>query len=300
MRITQNMLSNNMLRNLSNNYSKLDMIMEQLHTGKKITRPSDDPVVAMQGMNYRTQVIEIEQFARNTSEVNNWMDNSDAALDKATKALQKIRELAVQASNDTYDEAQRQNIKEEVEQLKKHLVEIANTNVNGKYIFNGTNTTEKPFDDNGKWNNPDLTQISDVKIEVANGTKLEANVDPTTVFGGTGANDVAELFEDIDFFINALDTNNQAEIDASIGKMQTRIDDVVNSRANLGARMNRLELIENRLGEQEVIAKKMMSENEDADYEKTITQLITQESILRASLSAGSRTMQPSLLDFLR
>src|SRR5699024_6029885 len=117
-------------------------------TGKKISRPSDDPVIAMKGMNFRSQVAQVEQYKRNVGEVHNWMDNSDAALDKATQAMHRISELAVQASNDTYDTEERQSILEEVEQLKQHLIDIANTNVNGKYIFNGTNTGEKPVEIN--------------------------------------------------------------------------------------------------------------------------------------------------------
>ncbi|WP_188454137.1 flagellar hook-associated protein FlgL [Virgibacillus oceani] len=300
MRITQGMLSNNMLRNLSNSYSRLDTLMNQLSTGKKINLPSDDPVIAMKGMGYRSQVTEVEQFMRNTSEVHNWMDNSDAALDKATKALQKLRDLAVQASNDTYDEEERKNIMEEAEQLKQHLIDIANTNVNGKYIFNGTNTENPPIttDENGT-----ITQIAinsdPVMIEVANGTKLQANVDAGSVFKGD-PNVSGDLFGEIDSFINALGSNDQAAIEQSIGTLDENINNVINTRADLGARMNRLELVENRLSEQEVIAKRTMSENEDIDYEKVITELITQESIHRAALSAGSRIIQPTLLDFLR
>lgn len=134
MRVTQGMLSNNMLHNLSNSYSKMGTIMDQLNTGKKINLPSDDPVIAMKGMNYRSQVTEIEQFKRNTNEVHNWMDNSDAALDKATQAMQRLRELAVKASNGTNDTEELTSIKEEVTQLKEHLKDIAETEVNGKYI----------------------------------------------------------------------------------------------------------------------------------------------------------------------
>lgn len=64
--------------------------------------------------------------------------------------------------------------------------------------------------------------------------------------------------------------------------------------------MNRLDLVENRLSEQEVIAKRVMSDNEDADMEKVIMNLKTQESVHRAALAAGSRIIQPTLLDFLR
>lgn len=269
--------------------------MDQLSTGKKINKPSDDPVIAVKGMDYRTQLRQVEQYQRNTNEVHNWMDNSDAALDKATQALQKMRELAVQASNDTYGEEERENIKVEVEQLKKHLKDIANTKVNDKYIFNGTSTDEAAISvaENGdlSFNYSDVHEP--VLIEVASGTKLQANVDASGIFG-------EDLFDKIDKFSTALSDNDQDGIDASIGALDENIDNVINARADLGARMNRLELVENRLGEQEVIATKSLSENEDIEYDKVITQLLTQESLLRASLSAGSRIIQPSLMDFLR
>lgn len=301
MRVTQSMLSQNMLRHLSDNYSNMGKYMDQLNTGKKVNLPSDDPVVAMKGIGYRSQVTRIEQFTRNTGEVRNWMDNSDAALDKATKALQKLRELAVEASSDTLGEAERKNIKEEAEQLKSHLVDIANTNVNGKYLFNGTDITKKPFtvDADGHVNAADLN-TNPVEIEVAEGTNLQANVNPESVFGKFGNDPADDMFAEIQHFIDALDSNDTEKIDESIGKLDVQIDHVINARADLGARSNRLDLIEDRLSEQEIVATGMMSKNEDIDYEKVITQLISQESILRASLSAGSRIIQPTLLDFLR
>ncbi|WP_337970010.1 flagellar hook-associated protein FlgL [Virgibacillus salexigens] len=288
MRITQSMLSNNMLRNLSNSYAKLDTYMNQVSTGKKINRPSDNPVIAMKGINYRSQVSEVDQYLRNTNEVHNWMDNSDAALDKATQTMQKLRELAVQASNGTYDEEERENIKKEAEQLKEHLIDIANTQVNGKYIFNGTNTTEPPYADGNFTANLDK-----VSIEVAAGTKLQANVNGEDVFGN-------DLFANIDTFINQLGEGDQAGIESSIETLDGGINQIINARADLGARMNRLELVENRLSEQKIIATSTMAENENVDYEEAITNLITQESLHRAALSAGSRIIQPSLVDFLQ
>ena len=254
MRITQGMLSNNMLNNLMNSQSKMDKYLEQLYTGKKISRPSDDPVVAMKGMNYRAQVIEVEQFKRNTGEVHNWMDNSDASLDKATKALQRMSELAVQASNTgTQSAEERRSIREEVAQLKEHLIDIANTNVNGKYIFNGTKTDEKPVTLGEDGFLAFTTDTKPVLVEVSKGTKLQANVNPEELFS-------ENLFTDIDSFISKLD-GDPTNMDSSIAAIDSNINNIINARADLGARMNRLELIENRLAEQEVIAKKTMSEN---------------------------------------
>src|SRR5690625_5197385 len=123
MRVTHGMISNSMLRNLNSSYSKMNTYLEQLSTGKKINLPSEDPVIAMKGINFRREVAEVEQFKRNTNEVHNWMDSSDASLDKATQALQKLRELAIQASNGTYASEERNNMMEEAKQLKEHLID---------------------------------------------------------------------------------------------------------------------------------------------------------------------------------
>ncbi|MGP4061266.1 flagellar hook-associated protein FlgL [Halobacillus sp. H74] len=293
MRVTQSMLSNNMLRNLSDSYANMGKYQEQLSTGKKISRPSQDPVVAMKGINYRSQVSEVEQFQRNIGEVHNWMDNSDAALDKTTEAMQRVRELTVQASNDTYDEGQRENIAKEIRQLKEHIGSIANTEVNDKYIFNGSNTTEAPFDmDDLEGSGPPGNDP--VNIEVSAGVKLQTNVTPGNVFN-------KELFEDLENFASALEGDtNQGELDGFIEKFDGHIGNIVNERADLGARMNRVELIEDRLESQKVSATKMMSDNEDADIEKVITNLKTQESVHRAAMGVGARIIQPTLMDFLR
>lgn len=296
MRVTQGMISNSMLNNLSKSYGKLDKYLDQLSTGRKINRPSDNPFIAIKGMSYRTEVKQIEQFKRNTNEVHNWMDNSDDALSNATSALQRIRELASQAANDTYDAEQRENISKEVEQLKEDLIDIANTNVNGKYIFNGTNTNEAPITKGEAGNYEFDFRDSDVNIEIAKGTSLKANVEGSDVFGEDLLGEDGVLNK----LITALKDNDRDAIDASIGEIDSSIDDVVNTRADLGARMNRLDLIENRLSHQEITAKDTMSKNENVDYEEAITNLITQETLHRAALSAGTRIMQPTLLDFLR
>jgi len=294
MRVTQGMISSNMLRNLSNSYAQLDKTMNQLSTGKKITRPSDDPLVAMKGMGYRTELTRVQQYQRNTSEVQNWFDNTDAALDKATLAMQRIRELAIQASNDTNGENERYSIQTEVEQLKEHLIDIANTQVNDKYIFNGTNTAEPPY---GNDDNPTANVNTDpIMMQVSSGTTLQVNVTADEVFAGNS--EEPGVFTAIDNFINRLGEGE--DISDSVSELDGAIDHIINARADLGARMNRLDLINDRLSQQEIVATKTMSENEDIDYVEAITQLITQESVHRAALSTGARIIQPTLMDFLR
>ena len=70
MRVTQSMLSNNMLRNLNTSYNKMSKLQEQMNSGKLINRPSDDPVIAVKGMGYRVDLDKNVQYQRNIND--NW------------------------------------------------------------------------------------------------------------------------------------------------------------------------------------------------------------------------------------
>ncbi|MGY6213038.1 flagellar hook-associated protein FlgL [Cytobacillus firmus] len=286
MRVTQSMLSNNMLRNLSNSYSRMDNLQDQISTQKKFTKPSDDPVAAMMGMNYRTDLNRIQQFTRNIGEVRNWVDSTDDALDKGVLALQRIRELTVQASNGTLEEDQRKAVAEEVKQLKEHLQNIGDTQVGGKYIFNGNQTNVQPSESG--------FQSGTIELEVFSGIRIPVNTEGKALFG-----DMLSDEGDIQKLITALETN-----DPSVGDMldtvDKNIDNFLSARAMIGAKQNRVELMEDRLSQQEVFSTRILSDNEDIDMEKAIIELTTQESIHRAALSVGARIIQPSLTDFLR
>ncbi len=287
-----------MLRQISKSYESMAKTQEQLTTGKKISRPSDDPVVAMKGMTYRTNLTEVEQYKRNLSEAYNWMDNSDDALDKATSVMQRIRELTVQASNGTYEESQTGMIGKEIEQLKEHLVSIANTQVAGKYIFNGNDTTNKPVDLN---KTPSVSDNGNtVNLELSQGIEVAVNINPKNVFTHTASSPESGLFGDINELKKALEGTSGQDISGFLDKLDSHINNLVAERAELGARYNRVELIDARVGEQEVIANRILSDNEDADIERVITDLKMQESLHRAALGVGSRIMQPTLMDFLR
>jgi flagellar hook-associated protein 3 FlgL len=292
MRVTQGMLTGNMLKNIHQNYQRLGKIQDQLSTGKKITKLSDDPVIAVKGMNYRTDLVEVEQYERNLSEVYNWLENSEDVLEKSNDVLQRVRELVVQASNDTYDENQRNSIAKEVEQLKEQLINLANTNVGGKYLFNGTNTQEERIT-GGVVNS--TQNVGPVMLEISKGISVQANVSPDNLFNDKLFNDINSLIIDLKNPI----ANNQSFQD-DLAKLDNLLGAFNDERSELGAKYNRVELVEYRLAEQVVSTKKMISDNEDIEYEKTILDLKIQESIHRAALDTGARIIQPTLMDFLR
>jgi flagellar hook-associated protein 3 FlgL len=300
MRITQSMLASNSLRHLSNSYLKMGKYQDQLATGKKITKPSDDPVVAMKGMFYRSDLVGVEQYKRNLSEVHLWMDNSEAGLEQANSALQRIRELVVQGQNGTLSPSDRQAVAVEVEQLKQDLVKTANTQVAGRYIFHGTDVLnppviqeEPPLMATNITDPAQLSTINNYQVEVSKGVYLKANVNPGNIFS-------QELFDTVGDIETALENNDPKDLSGLLEKLDNAMDSMSAERSELGARSNRLDMVETRIGQQEVLANQVLSDNEDADIEKVIMDMTTQESVHRAALSVGSRIIQPTLMDFLR
>ncbi|GGE84920.1 flagellar hook-associated protein FlgL [Priestia taiwanensis] len=290
MRVTQGMLSNSMLRNLSSSYRHLDTLNNQVATGKKITRPSQDPVIATKGIGYRTSVAEVEQFQRNISEAHSWIESADDALSKGVDVLQRFRELTVNAANGTNDDSAREAIAQELEQLKEHLETISNTKYGEKYIFNGANTTTQPVDlKAGTFPNG----YTPVNIQVSPNSHVEISMDATSLFSKA-------TFDGLDDVIAKVRSGESTAISNSIAKVDEIKEGFISERSAVGARQNRMELIDERLQTQEVIAKRVMSENEDADIEEVITQLKMQEMVHRASLGVGARIIQPTLMDFLR
>lgn len=293
MRVTQSMLSNNTVRQISSSYAKLQVLQDQLTSGKKITRPSQDPVTAMNGLRYRAELAQNRNYMdRNIGEAYQWIENTDNTLDKVNLALQRAKELTVQASNDTYTKDQRYAIAAEIDQLTEHIGTLANTKSNNKYLFNGRDTAAPPF------NMADLsfgpTNNESIDIEIMKGIKIDVNVRPMDAFHSA-------MFSDLQALSATLKEEPPNEnISSFVSKLDSHSAGVMQNRSILGAKYNRIEMIEQHLSQQEIEAVRMMSKNEDIDMEKVIIELTSQEALHRASLSAGARIIQPTLVDFLR
>jgi flagellar hook-associated protein 3 FlgL len=293
MRVTQGMLAANSLKQISNSYNKLETLQNQLSMGKKITRPSDDPVVATKGMAYRSNLSEVNQYKRNLTEAQSWFDSSESGLEQVNSILQRTKELVVQGLNGTNESDDRQAIAREIEQLKLDYMQVGNTQVAGNYIFNGVNVGAPPISENASGMIESNINLDPFSVEVSKGIQLRVNIHPENIFG-QGAFD---LMNNVQTAFEQNDVNTLKDLSTQV---DTQLSTLLAERSELGARSNRLELIENRLDSQEITATKMLSNNEDADIEKVITDLTVQESVHRAALGVGAQIIQPTLLDFLR
>ncbi|ADD01778.1 flagellar hook-associated protein 3 [Thermoanaerobacter italicus Ab9] len=297
MRVTDGMLITNFLNNYHNNLEKLQKNQNMLSTGKKISRPSDDPVAVATSLRIRTDMARNDAYTKNADEVQSWLNITDTALDQLGDLLQRTRELAVEGANGTLTQADMQKIAKEIEQLKAQMIQVGNTQYNGRYIFAGFKTTTQPFsEDNNSYNGDNGL----IEFEVgAGGNKISVNVPGDKVFD-VDLTGTSQLLVMMDNLKSALDSGDHQAVSNLIADVDRQLENVLAVRAEVGAKSNRVDLIKNRLQDDNYNFTVLLSKNEDADLAQVITNLKMDENVYRASLAAGARIMQPSLIDFLR
>ncbi|WP_138437547.1 flagellar hook-associated protein FlgL [Marinobacter shengliensis] len=134
--------------------SNLVKTQEQISTGKKVNRPSDDPVAAARILKLNQEVKRIETYERNANLADNRIKQEESTLSSAVDIIQRVRELTVQAGSGSLSANDRQSISAELKERLGQLANIANTrDASGEYIFSGFQGSTPAFakDDFGAW-----------------------------------------------------------------------------------------------------------------------------------------------------
>ncbi|GAW92904.1 flagellar hook-associated protein FlgL [Calderihabitans maritimus] len=292
MRVTNKMLNRTVQNNMARNLERLNEQHNRLSSGKRVSRPSDDPVAAARIMALKTALGENRQYAKNVDDALSWLQTTETALSNATAVLQRIRELVVYAGNPSHTSKELETIGREIEQLVTHLVEIANTEYAGIYVFGGHRTQGPPYVFQGGqvlYQGDDGERLQ----EVAPGIDFAVNITGTQVFGGQ------QLFDRLISLQETLKQGQQLPPDA-LQEIDESLDRILEQRSVIGARVNRLEAAKERYLAEEVNLRGLLSKLEDIDFARAVMEYKMQQSVYEAALATAARMMQQSLVDFLR
>lgn len=326
MRITNNMVIANMVRNIANNQERENKYQTQLSTGKKISVPSDDPVVASRALKLRTDVSKLEQYKKNISDAQSWLSATDETLGAIGKVLQTAREKIVQAANGTNTDEETRAIAQEIKHLRTQVIHLSNSSYSGRYIFSGFKTDQKLMVDDetsadfGKFainvdNKGTPARLEKIFYEVGVGDNININVTGGDLFNNrdTGTTNhsfavagetssMVKMFDEAIYHMeigSVVEPDKFAQISKCLDTIDAEIQNVLRVRADIGARQNRMDLTEDRMDNDLVNFTESMSVNEDVDVAETIMNLKNEENVYQSSLAAGARIIQQSLVDFL-
>jgi flagellar hook-associated protein 3 FlgL len=138
------MITNGMMLNINRNANALNRYYGMISTGKKISVPSDDPLLASRALKFRTNVAETEQYIKNVSQGISWMEVTEGAYRNVNNILFKIRELSARGASDTLTYEDRQKIMTDVSSLVEQIGLEMNATYAGRYVFSGYRTDQPP------------------------------------------------------------------------------------------------------------------------------------------------------------
>jgi len=147
MRVSNRTLYRNISFRLSNLTEELQKIQEQIATGKKINMPSDDPIGITQALRLRKVLSQIDQYGENIQHGSSWLKVTDVALGTIRQLISRAIEVASQMSIGTGTAGQRQGAAQEVQSILEQMVQMGNTQMNGRYIFSGYRNNLPAFSD---------------------------------------------------------------------------------------------------------------------------------------------------------
>ena len=295
MRITQSMIADTTLTNIERNLDRVQQLQSQITSGSRITRPSDDPVGAARALTFQDGVTQTGQYLGNIDQATSWLNATDSTLGAVTDLLHRARELAVQAGNGTLTADDLNAIKAEVGQLQQDALDLSHAKLGAYYLFSGTRSDQPGYLQAASSQSTAAAYQGNnaaVLREISPGVTMAVNADAQATFD--------PVFEALAKLSTGVSTGAQSDLQGSLSAMDSALSAVLTSRAQVGAKSNRLDFLKSRLSDIQVNLTGLLSDVKDVDMAQAITNFSVAQTTYQASLKASAQAMQPSLLDYLR
>jgi flagellar hook-associated protein 3 FlgL len=291
-RITERSLSTSALAGLQASLSQLQGTQAKLSSGKAISRPSDSPSGTMTALRLRAGIDRADQLDRNASDGLARLGTTDSALQDGLDTLRSARNAVVSGTNAAMSPSDREALAEQVDGLRQSLLAVANTTYLDQPIFAGTSSASEAYDANGTYQGDRGT----VNRTIAPGVSVAVNATGEDAFGPAG-DDIFKTLSDIS---NDLRTNPSNLSTTDLNKLDAGYLRMQNTLASVGSRYHQIDIMQQRNQTNQLDAKTQLSSVEDVDVAATTVDLQMQEVAYQAALGATARSIQPSLIDFLK
>ncbi len=294
MRVTNQMIFNQSMINIQMRYNEVFRMNEEVVTGKRINRPSDDPVDAGKVLEYKSLLGSIEQYKKNVETGSTWLNYTEASLLESGNIMRDAKVLTEQLATGTYNEDQRKMLVTNAEQLFERLMQAGNIKVSDRYLFSGFKTDTKTFTRDNDFNIEYHGDNGKIQFSVQQGIRVTVNTTGHDAFiNGTNCFDVLRDLR------KALSENDQE----ATGELLPRIDEALNQinteRAYIGTSMNRMDAAKMTLEDFAYNTSELLSATEETDLANAVTRLRAQEIALEATLKSTSMVTRLSLVHLI-
>jgi len=298
---------------LNANSKSVAAAMQQLSTGKRINSAADDAAGLAISSRMTAQVKGLDQAVRNANDGISLLQTAEGALIEVTNMLQRMRELAVQAANDTYTSSDRTSLNLEYSQLIQEINRVSqNAQWNGMTILNNTTAGSGAIGTGGTVAAPATagTELRNVKFQVGANSNQTISAQfkdfsiPMTAGGvaDTAAADVATKVFSGDAKLHDTSITSSANSNTAIARIDIAMNRINDERATFGAVVNRLNYAGDNLTNVSLNTTESRSRILDADYAKASSDLAKTQIIQQAATAvlAQANMDQQSVLKLLQ
>ncbi len=297
MRVTSTSSYITMRDSLAGTLGRVQDVQAQLGTGRRINKPSDDPVGSATALRYRSYEADQKAYSASADDAITRLTASDTALQSMSSALRRVRELAVAGGSAALSREARAAHAEELESLSDFLADLANTTHDGQALFGGHAGTAVARRADGSWSY--AGDAGKVLRRVGAGVTMPVNTDGQAAFGFDQPPG-EDLFSVVDRLATAARTGDPAGLRYGQAALATRTTALLGALGSVGATTNGVEAARAR-GEQfiaQIVTER--SQIEDLDLAEAVLQLTAARTGYEAALGAVAKANLPSLADFLR
>lgn len=294
-RTTNVSIMNSVLSDNQRTMARIATYQEQLSSGKRINRISDDPIQARNTLRYRAESVRTDQFITNVDKGTSFLNTADDAFSSMAKIMADAKKIAIQGSNATQDSASRKSLATSLDSMLTRLIDVANTSQDGRYIFSGTDVLTKPFVRSEDGTNVTYNgNLDTFAIQVGPASSVSINQDGHTLFKGD-----VDVFKALSDIRDALKNNDPEKASALVADLDTASNHINNLHGALGGKETRLELANSQLTSAKTGLDELISKSEDVDYTKVISEFQMAQTALQAGLQSAAKVIRPSILDYL-
>ena len=288
------------LNSMTEQQTAISHTQEQIASGKRILKPSDDPTGSTRIMSLSETERITNQYQSNVIHLRNRLEAEEAVMASSGDVIQRINELTIQSLNDTNSANDRAANAKEVRQLTEELVGLANRkDGSGEYLFAGNKGAQKPFDDNGAGVYSYQGDQGQRRIRVAPDRTIANGTNGLDTFMKipTGSGGYESIFNTL--YSLASDLEADAPDPSTLDQLQQGLDHFLNLRADVGARQNALDSQESTNATMLIQLKQTRSDIEDVDIIDAAARLSQQTLTFQAAQQAFVRVQGLSLFNFL-
>jgi flagellar hook-associated protein 3 FlgL len=288
-------LTSDMLAGLALDRQQEDQAIQELSTGRKVNQPSDDPAAVAGLIVNNGQASAVNTYLSNISSLQGTLQVADSTLNSVTTALSQAISLGVEGANSTMNQTDLNAIAQEVNGIQQQILGYANQSFQGNYLFAGTAVKTQPFvADPTSPSGVSYVGNTDVNnVEIGDGQAVPANLPGSQLFTAPGS-DVFQALADLS---SALQSGSN--IPAAETQVQNAFNNVNAQRTFYGATLSRLNTASSFLNAENLQLTEEENNLVGADMATAATQLTQAETALDATLAAGGKISQESLLNFL-